>query len=206
MRSTALDAGIFQEPLLAQVRLDRHVAALAVAHVVHVILGLQQQALLGQFFDHRLARLHAVQAVEILARLLGHRAVGADDDRQRQLVAQRHLVIVRVVGGRDFDAAGAELRVDEVVGDDGNRLVLQRQQAAPPDQVACNAGRPGSPPPLRRPASFRAGWWPRPRTRRALRLALGRPAAGYFRCQRCPSPRSSRLLRRRARSGRPDPS
>ena len=94
--------GILQEPLLAQVRLDGHVAALAVADVVDVVLDLEQQALLGQFLDHRLARFHAVQAGEVLAGVRGHGAVGADDDRERQVVAHGHLVVGRVVRGVTF--------------------------------------------------------------------------------------------------------
>ena len=94
-------------------------------------------------FDDRLARFHAVQALELFARFLGHPAVGADDDGERQVVAQRHLVVGHVVRGRDLDAAGAELRIHDVVGDDGNLFVLQRQQQLFADELSGSAGRSG---------------------------------------------------------------
>ena len=97
-------------------------AALAVTDVVDVILGLEQQPLFSQFLDHGLAGFHAVQADEVLARLLGHRAIRTDDDRDRQFVAQAHLIVVRIVRRRDLHAAGAELRIDEIIRDDRDRL------------------------------------------------------------------------------------
>jgi hypothetical protein len=45
-------------------------------------------------------------------------AVGADDLLDLELVAQAHFPVVGVVGGGDFDGAGAEFGVDVVVGDD----------------------------------------------------------------------------------------
>src|SRR5580765_55904 len=73
-----LETGIFQKPLLAQIRLDRHLTTLAVADAVDVILGFEKQALLRQLLDHGLARFHAVHAVKILAGFLGHGTVGSD--------------------------------------------------------------------------------------------------------------------------------
>ena len=47
----------------------------------------------------------------------------------------RHLVVGRIVGRRHLHAAGAELRVHQLIGDDRDGLVLQRQQAAAADEV-----------------------------------------------------------------------
>ncbi len=127
--------GYSQEPLLAQIRLDGHVAALAVADVMHVVLDLQQQAQLVQFFHHGFARFHAVHAGKVRAGLRGHAPVRADHDGQRQVVARGHCVVGRIVGGGHLDTARAELRVHQFIGDDGNGLVPQRQQAAPSDNL-----------------------------------------------------------------------
>ena len=63
-------------------------------------------------------------------------AVGVEQVDHRQLVPQTGLVVVRVVGGGDLDAAGAELRVDQ----DGSAMIGivpsgQRQRHLLADQV-----------------------------------------------------------------------
>ena len=83
--------------------------------------------------------------------------------------------------GRHLHRAGAERRVDEVVGDDRDLAVHQRQEHA-----SCRPGRgsarpPGSPPRRCRPAWSPAAWWP-PSRRRS---PSARPGSG---CARgCPS-------------------
>jgi len=46
----------------------------------------------------------------------------------RQVVALARLEIVGIVGGCDFDCAGAEFGLREFVGDDGDLAAHQRQQ------------------------------------------------------------------------------
>ena len=110
--------GYLQKPLLAQVRLDRHVAALAVADVVHVVLDLEQQAQLLQFLHDGLARFHPVQAGKFAAGFRVHAARRADDDGQRQVVPRGHFVVGLVMGGGHLHAARAELWIHQFIGDD----------------------------------------------------------------------------------------
>ena len=63
------------------------------------------------------------------------RRVGREDVDQRQRVALADLVVVEVVRRRDLDAAGAERRVDVVVGDDRDLAVGERQPDLLADQV-----------------------------------------------------------------------
>src|SRR4030095_3851488 len=50
-------------------------------------------------------------------------------------MARTHLVIVEVVSRGDLDAAGAELRIDVVVGDHGGAAAGERQADALSDQL-----------------------------------------------------------------------
>ena len=76
---------------------------------------------------HGLARLVAVQALEALGAVLVDVRVEREDGDERQVVALRAGVVVEVVRAGDLQAAGAEIHVDEIVGDDGNVAVAQRQ-------------------------------------------------------------------------------
>src|SRR5690606_20476999 len=58
-----------------------------------------------------------------------------EDVDQRQAVAFADFVVVEVVGWGDLHAAGAELTIHVLVGDDGNQAVDQRQQHVAADQV-----------------------------------------------------------------------
>ena len=63
-------------------------------------------------------------------------ASSREDIDHRQLVAQAHLVVVEVVRWGDFHAAGAELRIHLLVGDDRQLAPDQRQAHPPADQRA----------------------------------------------------------------------
>ena len=71
-----------------------------------------------------LARFRTVEAGKASAGFPGHPSVRADDDRERQVVPHGHRVIVWIVSGRHLHAARAELRVHQLIGDDGNGFVL----------------------------------------------------------------------------------
>ncbi len=122
--------------MFAEVRLDRDMAAFAVADVVGVILDLGEQMFFLESFDDGFAAFESVQPAEIVAGGVGHATVGPDHDGERQIMAGAHLVVGRVVGRGDFDAAGTELRIDEFVADDGDGFVAQRQEHLAPDQGA----------------------------------------------------------------------
>ncbi len=121
-------------PLHGQARLDGGLAARAVADGVDVgpLLG-DDPALGAQRGDDGGAGLEAVQALE--------GAVGGDDGvlvhhgDGGQVVPLADLEVVRVVGGRHLDGAGAELGVDVLVGDDGDGALGQRQLDELADQV-----------------------------------------------------------------------
>ncbi len=128
------DALDLHPPLQRQARLDDRAAALAVADGVHVraLLG-HDPTLVAQRGDHGGPRLEAVQALERAA----HRddAPAVHDGQVRQAVALADLEVVRVVRGRHLDGAGAELRVDVLVGDDRHAATGQRHLDLGADQV-----------------------------------------------------------------------
>ncbi|CAM5735024.1 hypothetical protein STENM223S_03475 [Streptomyces tendae] len=121
-------------PLHGQPRLDGGLTARAVADAVDVgtLLG-DNPALGAQRGDDGGAGLQPVQALE--------GAVGGDDGvlvhhgDGGQGVPLADLEVVRVVGGRHLDGAGAELGVDVLVGDDRDGAVGQRQLDELADQV-----------------------------------------------------------------------
>jgi hypothetical protein len=128
------ERGDLDPPLEGEARLDGGLAARAVTDGVDVRTFLGDDPALGaQGGDDRGTGLQPVQPLE---------RAGDGDDRalvhdreERQVVALADLEVVGVVGGRDLHGAGAELRVDVVVGDDGNRAVGQRQLDLPADEV-----------------------------------------------------------------------
>ncbi len=80
------DVRILEEPLLAQARLDGHVGAFAEADVVFVGLFLIEQAALLEHFGGALARVEAVEAVQLGGVVLAgivDLAVGREDVDER---------------------------------------------------------------------------------------------------------------------------
>ena len=128
-----LHAGIFQEPLHGNARLDRHMSALGVTDVVLVFLHFQQQTHFLQLRRRPLARDDAVEAVKI-------RTIRAVDVRVRsenvddfQIVADADFKVRLVVGRGDFQRASAELDVHMVVRDDRNLRMRKRPEHLAPD-------------------------------------------------------------------------
>ena len=80
-------------------------------------LLLDDSAFCGQRLANRDAGIETVHAVEFGSGV-GDSASGVHHRRHRQLVPQPDLEVVRIVGWRDFDCAGAEFGVDVFVGDD----------------------------------------------------------------------------------------
>jgi hypothetical protein len=105
------------EPLQRQPRLHHRGAALAVPDGVQVRPPLgDDPALLTQRGDHRGPCLEPVQALERTVR--GDHAAVVEHGDAGQVVAAADLEVVRVVGRGDLDRAGAERRVDVLVGHD----------------------------------------------------------------------------------------
>ena len=130
-RTHHLDGGLGQrlhldEPLGAGHGINGVMAAVAGAHVVGVVLNLDQIALLLKLLHHRLAafqRGHALEAPGVLVH--GAVVVGHADDLQ--VVPLAYLKVVGVVGGGHLHRAGAELHVHIAVGHHGNFLVEDGQ-------------------------------------------------------------------------------
>ncbi len=123
------------EPLVGQHGLQHHAGAVALGLHHLVRLDLDQIVFGLQLRHHGLARLVALQALELLGSVFVDVGVQREDHDQRQVVPHRAGVVVEVVRAGDLDAARAEFRVDEVVGDDGDVAVAQRQFDFLADQV-----------------------------------------------------------------------
>ena len=123
------------EPLQRDERLDPLARALRVRHGVHVVLDAPDGALRLEGGDDRHAGLVHGQAGE-LAGGLGHAAVLADDGDLLQPVPPADLEVVGIVAGRDLQAAGAEVGLHVVVGDDRQAPPDEREHHLAPDEVA----------------------------------------------------------------------
>ena len=117
---------VFQKPLLAQARFDRHISSFTVADVVLIRLLLLERAEFLQFFRCDLARLKPVETDQVRAGQRVHGRVGVHDVDGRQVVAQADLEVGLVVSGRHLENAGAELEVHALITDDGNQLLVAR--------------------------------------------------------------------------------
>ena len=91
-----------------------------------MVLHLVQQAQLVERGHHGFARLVAVHAAEA-AEAVDHVRRLVEDVDALEAVALAHGPVVRVVRGRGFHAAGAELHVHVPVGEDRDLAVHQRQ-------------------------------------------------------------------------------
>ena len=105
------------KPLQAQARLNRLTGALRVANRVHVRAHLLHNApLLRQRLAHRHAGLFAAHAIKLGASVR-NAALLIHDDRHIQIVAQTHLIVIRVMRRRDLHRAGTQLTVHVIISD-----------------------------------------------------------------------------------------
>ena len=123
------------EPLRGDQRLHDGLAALALAHVEGVVFRLDQRAARFQVLEDAAAGFEAVQA-GVGAGGGGHDAVLVDHLDLGQAVAAAGFEIVGVVRGRDLHHAGAEFGIGQVVQNDGDLAVHQRQLDGVAVQVA----------------------------------------------------------------------
>ena len=106
------------EPLKAQARLHDGVATIAVAHSVDVLLDLLQQACRLEVLDDPFPRFETIQATIRLRRVLVQGRIAVHHVEFYEAVPPADLEIVRVVGRRDFDEPGPEIRIDEFIRHD----------------------------------------------------------------------------------------
>ena len=123
------------EPLQRHERLDARAAAVAVPDGVAVGRLRPDQPALAQVRDDALLRLVARQAGIALARLRCHAPVESDHLHLGQPVPAPHLEVVRVVGGRDLERAGAESDLDVLVGHHRHPALSERHDRETPDEV-----------------------------------------------------------------------
>ena len=122
------------EPLRRKPRLNYGSAAVAFADGERVILFRHQESLFAQVFEHTLTRCKAIQP-RIRPRILVHAGVVVHDVDLRQVVPQPGLKVVGIVSRRDFNRAGTELRIGQLVRDDRNLPIHQWQQDFLPVQM-----------------------------------------------------------------------
>ena len=99
-----------------------------------VILLAHQKPLLAQVFEHPFPRGKAAQP-GVRPGVLIHVSVLVHDVDLRQVVAQARLEVIGIVRRCHFHRAGAELRIRQLVGDDRNLPLHQRQQNLLPVQM-----------------------------------------------------------------------
>ena len=105
------------EPLHGEARLDDGAGALGAAHLVGVVLHLDQVASRVECSCEGLAGLEPVLSLEFSADRVD-RAVGVEHVDDLEVVLLAEFVVVRVVGGGHLEATRSELAVDVLVEDD----------------------------------------------------------------------------------------
>ncbi len=122
------------EPLGRNQRLNHAAATVTFAHRVADVLDFFQQAQLVHIRNHSLAALISVQPL-VSAGIFVHFRVLADNGNLRQVVAQAHLKIVRVVRGGNFHGTGSEVFVNIFVRNNRNFTSDQGQNKRFSDQM-----------------------------------------------------------------------
>ena len=122
------------EPLRGKPRLNHRAAAFAFAERNRVVFGSDEQSLRFQIFDDPLARFVAVQP-SVRPGVLVHADALVHHINLRQVVAQAGLEIIRIMRRGDFHRARTELGIRQLIRDDRNLALHQRQQNLFPVQV-----------------------------------------------------------------------
>ena len=150
------------------------------------------------FHDHG-ARGEAVDTPVFFRHRSVHESALIHDHDRLHLVALAHEEIVRIVGRRHLDRAGAEFSVDEVIGDQGYGAINKGQSESPCREPSCIGRLSDLPPRPCRRAWSRAVSWRRSRSRSRRHRGSGSGTAS----RRAPGVRPPR---RRARYGTADTS
>src|SRR5262249_2180774 len=114
------------EPLRRDQRLDPRFSRLAFADAQRVWLDLLDQSQLFEISHDALASFETIEA-GVGSGGFGHVAGLVDDFDLRKIVAPAAFEVVGIVRRRDFHDAGAELGVGQIVEDDRNGAIHQRE-------------------------------------------------------------------------------
>ena len=123
------------EPLSRNLRFNSMAAALAVTHSMGMLFNLNQIAVCLQVSNNSLAAFLTSHAL-VLAGFLRHNAVHADNNDARQVVADTHLIVVRIMGRSNFYSAGTKLGINIAICDDRNNSIGSRQTQSFANQIA----------------------------------------------------------------------
>ena len=123
------------EPLVGQVGFDDNAGAVASGHLQGVVSDFFQQAKGVQIVHDFLAGIHAVQAAIGLRHFFIEGRIRSQDVDHRQVMTLAHFIVVEVMGGGNFYAAGTKIRVHIIIGDDGDVALSQRQANGLADHV-----------------------------------------------------------------------
>ncbi|CDC61384.1 uncharacterized protein BN660_01088 [Clostridium sp. CAG:448] len=93
---------------------------------MRVLLGAKQKTALFQIADNRFARRVAVHA-GICRVVLSDMCIRRHHVQNRQIVAQSHLKVIRVMRRRDLHASGSEILFHVIIGNHGDFSPNQRQ-------------------------------------------------------------------------------
>ena len=97
--------------------------------------GFLQKLLRFKVTQHRLACFKAIKSLIRLGTVFVNFRVQRKDRDQRQVVTQCAGVVVEIMGASDLDATGAKGAIYEVVGNDRNFSITQRQVNKLADQM-----------------------------------------------------------------------
>jgi hypothetical protein len=109
--------------LIGQHRLQHYAGTVAARHHQLVRLNRFQQAGGVQIGHDLLARFIAIQSAIGGGRLVVDFCVQRQNINRRQIVPLSYRIVVEIMRGRDFDAAGAEFLIDIAIDDDGNLAI-----------------------------------------------------------------------------------
>ena len=128
------ERGDLHVPLVGEIRLEHRTAAIAARHHQPVLVDALDESAGLELRQHALAGLEALESAETLRYGVGERGARREDVDQRQVVALADVVVVEIVRRCDLEAAGAEGRVDVVVGDHRHGAFRERHEHAFADE------------------------------------------------------------------------
>ena len=123
------------EPLIGKHRLNHRAGAITTWDFEFVFVDFDEQVLRLQIGDDFFTRVEAIEAAIGWRRVVVDDCIECKDVDQGQTVTLADGVVVEIVGGCDFHAAGAERAIDIIVGDDRNGAAGERQRDVLADQM-----------------------------------------------------------------------
>ena len=117
---------IAQKPLLAETRLNRHIAAITEPDIVFVRLRFRKRSTLLQQLLCLFPRFEPLEPIQLRNCRTIDAAVRVQHIDNRQVMALADLKIQRVMRRRNFQNTSAEFRIDCFVSNNWNFLTRQR--------------------------------------------------------------------------------